>query len=71
EYRNYGLGSKFLNEILKYFSNDCGIFNFYTKIKDNESNCIKFLLKNNFYILNTFNEFNIKNTILKKRIIKT
>ncbi|NFF60276.1 GNAT family N-acetyltransferase [Clostridium botulinum] len=71
EYRNYGLGSKVLNEILKYFSNDCGIFNFYTNIEDGQSNCIKFLLKNNFYILNSLNEFDIKNILLKKRIIKT
>ncbi|KOC39932.1 GNAT family acetyltransferase, partial [Clostridium botulinum] len=71
EYRNYGLGSKVLNEILKYFSNDCGIFNFYTNIEDGQSNCIKFLLKNNFYILNSLNEFDIKNIVLKKRIIKT
>ncbi|EGO87574.2 GNAT family N-acetyltransferase [Clostridium botulinum C] len=71
DYRNYGLGSRILNEILKYFSNDCGIFNFYTKIKYDENNYTKFLLKNNFYILNSFNEFDIKNTILKKRMIKT
>lgn len=69
EFRKSGLGSKVLQRILKYFYNDCGIFNFYAKTNDDKS--VNFWIKNDFYVVNDFENTNLQNIILKKQMIKT
>lgn len=50
-FRGKDLGSKVLKEIIKYFCIECGICNFYVKVKEKNFSFISFLRKNKFEVL--------------------
>ncbi|MCY6354950.1 GNAT family N-acetyltransferase [Clostridium sp. ZS2-4] len=59
--RGKGLGGKVLKEIIKYFCVECGICNFYAKVKEKDFSFISFLRKIKFRVLK-FSQESGKNT---------
>lgn len=51
-FRGKGLGTKILNNLLKYFNEEYDISNFYTKIKNDDYGAIRFMKKNKFNDIN-------------------
>lgn len=70
--RGKGLGSKVLKEMIKYFCVECGICNFYVKVKEKKNSFVNFLIKNKFQVLRFSQEAarDMKNrtVILSKKI---
>lgn len=60
-FRGKGVGSKVLKKIIKYFCIECGICNFYVKVKKKEFSFISFLKKNKFQVLR-FSQESAKDT---------
>lgn len=72
-FRGKELGSKVLQQIIKYFCIECGIYNFYVKVKEKNFSFISFLRKNKFQVLRFSQEVgkDIKNrSIVLTKIIQ-
>ncbi|KOA20164.1 acetyltransferase (GNAT) family protein [Clostridium homopropionicum DSM 5847] len=68
KYRNLGLGSIILKEIIEYFTKDFGIINFFVKIEEDNFNTFDFWKKNKFIILEFLVEKGKKRKAIMKKI---
>jgi RimJ/RimL family protein N-acetyltransferase len=66
-YRNKGIGTKVLNSMINYFNIEFGIFNFYTKLKENDIKSIDFWKKNSFIVSQLSNKNRLIEDIVLKR----
>lgn len=71
EFRGKGIGSNIVKEVMNYFSNNFGIYNFYTGVPAKDDDIKRFWLNNNFNLIRVSkNFFNINGEEIDMLILK-
>lgn len=71
EFRGKGIGSNIVKEVMDYFSNNFGIYNFYTGVPAKDVDIKRFWLNNNFNLIRVSkNFFNINGEEIDMHILK-
>lgn len=71
ELRGKGIGSNIIKEVINYFSNNFGIYNFFTGVPAKDTDITRFWINNNFKLIRVSkNFFNINGEEIDMMILK-